>query len=197
MGKLRPHLSYANVMATVAVFIALGGGAYAAFHLPRNSVRSENIVNGQVKANDLANRAVTSSKLDLPKIDFSGANADANDNAPHHTVLRLDGLTLGLSCAGNEEILFASSTARGVIRGSYTTGEAGKTADTTILAQAPLSRTPTLLAESISSGVATEQFDGVFTFHNARRVITIPIDGVISPSGSSCTLSGTAVPAPN
>ena len=28
-GGLRPHLSYANVMATVAVFIALGGSAYA------------------------------------------------------------------------------------------------------------------------------------------------------------------------
>jgi len=30
MPKLRPRLSYANVAATLAVFIALGGGAYAA-----------------------------------------------------------------------------------------------------------------------------------------------------------------------
>lgn len=29
-GKLNRHLTYANVMASVAVFIALGGGAYAA-----------------------------------------------------------------------------------------------------------------------------------------------------------------------
>ena len=48
------RLSYANVMATLAVFLVLGGGAYAAFHLPRNSVRSRNIVNGQVKQQDLA-----------------------------------------------------------------------------------------------------------------------------------------------
>jgi hypothetical protein len=41
-------------MATIAVFLVLGGGAYAAFHLPRNSVRSKNIVNGQVKKPDLA-----------------------------------------------------------------------------------------------------------------------------------------------
>ena len=33
------HLSYANVMATIAVLIALGGGAYAATRCPRT--RSE------------------------------------------------------------------------------------------------------------------------------------------------------------
>jgi hypothetical protein len=30
MDRLRPRLTYANVMSTVAVFVALGGGAYAA-----------------------------------------------------------------------------------------------------------------------------------------------------------------------
>src|SRR5438132_7945776 len=54
MRRIRQHLSYANVMATLAVFLALGGGAYAAFHLPRNSVRSRNIVNGQVKRADVS-----------------------------------------------------------------------------------------------------------------------------------------------
>ena len=41
-------------MATIALFIALGGASYAAFHLPRNSVRSKNIVNHKVKPVDLA-----------------------------------------------------------------------------------------------------------------------------------------------
>jgi formylglycine-generating enzyme required for sulfatase activity len=50
-------------MATIAVFLVLGGGAYAAFHLPKNSVRSKNIVNGQVKTPDLAGDAVTAAKL--------------------------------------------------------------------------------------------------------------------------------------
>jgi hypothetical protein len=59
----RSRLTYANVMATLALFIALGGGAYAAFHLPRNSVSSKNIVNRQVKRADLATGAVTSRKL--------------------------------------------------------------------------------------------------------------------------------------
>jgi hypothetical protein len=55
LSKIRARLTYANVMATIAVFIGLGGGAYAAFHLPRNSVRSRNIVNGQVKRADVSN----------------------------------------------------------------------------------------------------------------------------------------------
>jgi hypothetical protein len=53
MGRIRIRLTYANVMATLAVFLALGGGAYAAFHLPKNSVRSKNLVNKQVKKPDL------------------------------------------------------------------------------------------------------------------------------------------------
>jgi hypothetical protein len=52
LRRFRPRLSYANVMVTILAFIVLGGGAYAAFHLPRNSVRSRNIVNGQVKPAD-------------------------------------------------------------------------------------------------------------------------------------------------
>jgi hypothetical protein len=55
MSRIRRHLTYANVMATLAVFLVLGGGAYAAFHLPKNSVRSKNIVNGQVKRADVSN----------------------------------------------------------------------------------------------------------------------------------------------
>lgn len=44
-------------MATIAVFLVLGGGAYAALQLPKNSVRSKHIVNGQVKVRDLASGA--------------------------------------------------------------------------------------------------------------------------------------------
>jgi hypothetical protein len=38
MRRIRFHLSYANVTATLALFVALGGGAYAAATLPRDSV---------------------------------------------------------------------------------------------------------------------------------------------------------------
>jgi hypothetical protein len=60
---MRPRLSYANVMSTLAVFVALGGSSVAAVQLSRNSVRSEQIANGQVKGPDLAKSAVTSVKV--------------------------------------------------------------------------------------------------------------------------------------
>jgi hypothetical protein len=53
-GRIRDRLTYANVVATIALFVALGGGTYAAFNLPRNSVESKHIVNGQVKGGDVA-----------------------------------------------------------------------------------------------------------------------------------------------
>ncbi len=49
---------YADVTSTMALVVALGGTAYAA-----NTVRSRDIVNGQVKRVDLANSAVTSGKV--------------------------------------------------------------------------------------------------------------------------------------
>lgn len=49
---------YANVTSTMALVVALGGTAYAA-----NTVRSSDIVNGQVKRVDIANNAVTSGKV--------------------------------------------------------------------------------------------------------------------------------------
>jgi hypothetical protein len=63
LRRFRPRLSYANVIATVALFIALGGGAYAAVTAPKNSVTSRSIKNGQVKRVDLGARAVTNSKI--------------------------------------------------------------------------------------------------------------------------------------
>jgi hypothetical protein len=43
MSRLVSKLTYANVMATIAVFVALGGVGYAATRLPRNSVGTKQI----------------------------------------------------------------------------------------------------------------------------------------------------------
>lgn len=51
---MRQHLSYANVMATIAVFIALGGVSWAAVTLPRNSVGPTQLRNGAVSEKKLA-----------------------------------------------------------------------------------------------------------------------------------------------
>lgn len=50
-GRIR--LTYANVMATVSVFIALGGGAYAVALAEKNSVTSKSIKKGAVRSADV------------------------------------------------------------------------------------------------------------------------------------------------
>src|SRR3954462_14693065 len=76
MSKLRSGLTYANVMATIAVFVALGGGAYAALRVPKNSVGSK-----QLKAN-----AVNSSKVkngSLLEGDFKAGQLPAGPQGPN------------------------------------------------------------------------------------------------------------------
>jgi hypothetical protein len=57
-----PRPSYANVIATIALFIALGGAAVAA-GLPRNSVGRHQLKRGAVTPAKIRKKAVTSGKL--------------------------------------------------------------------------------------------------------------------------------------
>lgn len=50
----RPRLTYANVISTLCLFLILGGGAYAATALPKNSVGSRQLKPGAVTAAKLA-----------------------------------------------------------------------------------------------------------------------------------------------
>lgn len=74
MARFRSWLSYANVMSTVAVFLALAGGAYAVAtigpkDIKRNAVRSKHIKKHQVKAQDLRPGAVRVAKVAPDAID--------------------------------------------------------------------------------------------------------------------------------
>ena len=64
MNLLKRHTpSPAMIVALVALFVALGGAAYAGVTLSNNSVTSATIKNGAIKTADLASSAVTSLKL--------------------------------------------------------------------------------------------------------------------------------------
>jgi hypothetical protein len=66
----RPQLSYANVIATIALFVALGGAAVAA-GLPKNSVGANQLKRNAVTTAKLKRAAVTSGKL-APKAVVAG-----------------------------------------------------------------------------------------------------------------------------
>jgi len=56
--RIFKRLSYANVMATIAVFMALGGGAYAATQLPANSVTGRAIAKNAVTTAKVRNHSL-------------------------------------------------------------------------------------------------------------------------------------------
>jgi hypothetical protein len=82
VARLRPHLTYANVIATIALLVALGGAsAYAASKLGKNVVKSRNIAPGAVKTADIAKNAVKRAKIATGAIDDSRlANGSVGTN---------------------------------------------------------------------------------------------------------------------
>jgi hypothetical protein len=60
---MRERLTYANVVSTICLFILLGGGAYAAVKLPKNSVGAKQLKKSSVTAAKLKKNAVTGAKV--------------------------------------------------------------------------------------------------------------------------------------
>jgi hypothetical protein len=110
--RLRSSLTYANVMATLAVFIALGGSATAAVIITSNSQVAQgtisghkppagkhaNIITGSVNGTDVANNSLGGAKINesaLGKVpsaasadSVSGKNAAELEGARAYAVVR-------------------------------------------------------------------------------------------------------------
>ena len=100
-----------NVLGLVAIFIALGGVAWAVQIAPKNSVVSKSIKNGQVKTGDIANKAVKSPNLApsaaddfVPADDIGMLNMTATCQGAVATgdcdqdVLSVAGITVNVKC---------------------------------------------------------------------------------------------------
>lgn len=66
---MREKLTYSNVMSTVAVFLALGGGSFAiAAALEKNSVKSKQVKDNALKSQDLKDgKGVTGADIAAPE----------------------------------------------------------------------------------------------------------------------------------
>jgi hypothetical protein len=62
-NRITQRLGYANVIASLALFIALGGASYAAVALPANSVGTTQLKKKAVTASKLRNNAVGGAKV--------------------------------------------------------------------------------------------------------------------------------------
>jgi hypothetical protein len=98
---IRSHLTYANVMATIAVFIALGGGTTAVALNGSNTVQSDDLGPGaQVKAADVADNAVKGT--DVANNSLTGA--DIADRSGVDTCKPTLTVKLGPTCAGSDGV---------------------------------------------------------------------------------------------
>ncbi len=83
MTRFRPRRpSAATLIATVALFVALGGTGYAAFNLPKGSVGTKQLKNNAVTSSKIKNGAVTASKINASGLAVPNAShAGSADNA--------------------------------------------------------------------------------------------------------------------
>jgi len=63
MSALKQRLTYANVMATMAVFIALSGSSYAALKVTGKDVRNSSLTYRDLKRNTLGGTRIKESRL--------------------------------------------------------------------------------------------------------------------------------------
>jgi hypothetical protein len=103
--RLRP--TYAGVTATLALFIALGGGAYAAATLPANSVGAKQIKKGAVERAKLKRNAVDGSKV----LDGSLQGADISEStlAKVPSAATADAATHATTAAALDKITYRSA----------------------------------------------------------------------------------------
>ena len=114
LQSARQRLTYANVTATLALFIALGGTSYAALTLPKNSVGATQIRKGAVRASELRTGAVSSRSIRTRTIRTSdlalstrsalrGAQGPTGPAGPAGTALRAIINSAGERVAGNAD----------------------------------------------------------------------------------------------
>lgn len=68
LRSIQSRLTYANVVASIALFVALGGGAYAAITLPAGSVGTKQIRKNAVGSAQVKNRSLLAADFKLGQL---------------------------------------------------------------------------------------------------------------------------------
>ena len=77
MQWIRSHLSFANLVSLMALFIALGGTTYAAVTLPKNSVGTSQIKKNGVGVSEIKKNGVRASEINRNAVGASEIRSNA------------------------------------------------------------------------------------------------------------------------
>jgi len=183
LKAIHAKLTYANVMATVAVFVALGGGAYAMSRIGTNDLASD----AKARALDF-NRAAGLEVL------------NPGDPVPLHGVLKLDELTVKGECYelfGVRTVGLAVATSANADV-NYTYVENNDAVNNSLSTHASgfslaAGTNHEVLEGGNAPGGGTLRFEGQLVYHNSQRVITVTFHAVSNPETARCQITGTAI----
>src|SRR3954468_7843723 len=84
LARFRDRLSYANVVATLALFVALGGTGYAASQITSRDVKNRSLKGGDLKKDTITGAEIRESRLgEVPSArqSLTAANATTADTS--------------------------------------------------------------------------------------------------------------------
>jgi hypothetical protein len=111
LSTLRKHLSYSNVTATAALFVALGGTSYAVMRVNSddvvdNSLRSADLRNNSVRSRDIRDRTIRARDVRLNGLGGGVIKETALGRVPH----ALDAERVGGATAGDLRVRCPADT---------------------------------------------------------------------------------------
>jgi hypothetical protein len=122
--SVRPRLSYSNVIATIALFVALGGAAVAAGGLPRHSVGARQLRRGAVTSAALRKHAVTMRKIASNSV-FTQMIADGAVNSTKLSVNAVSGAAIANGAIGTGKLAINAVTPSKIADGAVTLSKIG------------------------------------------------------------------------
>lgn len=210
MMKIRARLTFANVLACLALFVALGGTGYAATQLPKGSVGAKQLKNGAVTRAKLKPGSVTASKIGAGAVGASQIGAGAVGTAALAngavTGAKLNLATLGtVPTATHATTADAAATLQGKAASAFIQGE-GQIFGNTLQLKLGEKGVPVLNVPGFGSLTARcetggkGKAEGGFGFLNTSgsplsTTLQFPegADGAIVPAGESSGIGGTEV----
>jgi hypothetical protein len=205
-------MTFSNVVALIALFVALSGGVYAAAKINGSKIKKQSIAGKKLKPDTLTGKQIDESKLgtvpdaaalggngpsafvpsgDIKRIRYDLTTQSANpDQQP---VLSLGPLQVTMSCAkGVFEITASTSAADAGWDIGYALNNNISSTDGGFLGSAE----ETLLTNTFTN--ATQRFVGTFLYNDPSTTISVPFVLVASdqtPGSSRCFFTGTATRA--
>lgn len=160
LKRLRSKLTYANVMATIAVFLVLTGIGFAVAKLPRKSVGNKQLKNNAVTSKKIHKDAVNASKIKTGAVGRSeiASGAVSNSEISNQAVTRNKIADSAIPLLGT---LRTGQTLRGVFNlGGDVTARSAQTFQFPLNA-APSGPAANLIDASVASPTFTSNCSGI------------------------------------